>query len=337
MNDNGAPLLSLILPVYKAEAYLPRCLDSILDAGIDSRQLEIIAVDDASPDGSLALLESYAAVHPQLRILRHIQNEGIGATRNDGLRAARGCYVWFIDSDDALHTANLPKLISLLQHSEAELIAFNFTVFSDNRPDYRFPAFDLGPTVQSLSGRDLFITQRLYFAPWNKIMRRDFLLSHKLLFVPGLYPEDVEWLTRCYLCAEKACACDLDLYRWYLRSDSQSHNIDHLSTYINGFEQVIDRHLALISEHPDSSFWAKDMKYKLCCLYDFCRDALSCGVLSPTAYLDHLTKLRRRARRVLSLLSPCLNRHYLGLLAVSLSPGIFRRLRDIADAIRFRR
>lgn len=337
MNDNGAPLLSLILPVYKAEAYLPRCLDSILDAGIDSRQLEIIAVDDASPDGSFAMLETYAASHPELRLLRHEQNAGIGATRNDGLRVARGRYVWFIDSDDALHTANLPRLLSLLQHSEAELIAFNFTVFRDQGPDERFPAFDLIPTPQPVSGRELFLTQRLYFAPWNKILRRDFLLRHDLFFIPGLYPEDVEWLTRCYHCAETARACDLDLYRWYIRSDSQSHNIDHLSTYINGFEQVIDRHLALISLQPDSSFWAKDMKYKLCCLYDFCRDARSFGVISPEVYRDHLTKLRRRARRVLSQLSPCLSRHYLGLIAVSLSPGIFRSLRDLADAIRFRR
>lgn len=337
MDNCGSPLLSLVLPVYKAEAYLRRCLDSIFNAGMVGGQIEVIAVDDASPDGSLALLESYAAVRPQLRILRHIQNAGIGSTRNDGLQAAHGRYVWFIDNDDALHTANLPKLLDILQHSDAEIIAFNFTVFSDNRPDYRFPAFDLGPTVQSLSGRDLFITQRLYFAPWNKIMRRDFLLSHKLLFVPGLYPEDVEWLTRCYLCAEKACACDLDLYRWYIRAESQSHRIDHLPTYINGFEQVIDRHLPLIPLHPDSRFWAKDMKYKLCCLYDFCRDALNCGALTPDEYRDRIVKLRRRARRVLSLISPGLNQHYLGLLAVSLSPGIFRRLRDIADAIRFRR
>ena len=93
--------LSILVPVYKVEVYLQECAQSILaqaEAGV-----EIIFLDDASPDGSAAILKDLQHSHPhQIRLLRHDLNQGISAARNALLKAAQGEHIWFIDADDIL-------------------------------------------------------------------------------------------------------------------------------------------------------------------------------------------------------------------------------------------
>ena len=94
----GTPWLSIVVPTWRAERYLPRCLDSAL-AGTDDR-IEVVGVDDASPDGSGALLDAYARRDHRVRVLHLATNTGLGPARNAGLAQARGRYVWFVDADD---------------------------------------------------------------------------------------------------------------------------------------------------------------------------------------------------------------------------------------------
>ena len=93
------PLISVIIPVYKAEAYLEECLDSVLAQEYPS--LELILVDDGSPDGSPAICDRYAGRHPNIQVI-HQENQGPGPARNAGIAAARGEYLMFADADDKL-------------------------------------------------------------------------------------------------------------------------------------------------------------------------------------------------------------------------------------------
>src|SRR5918999_3634233 len=97
MND-GRPALSVILPVHKVQGYLQQCLDSILVP--DCAYLELIAVNDRSPDSCGDILDEYGKRDARVRVLHLEQNVGLGAARNIGLREATGDYVWFFDSDD---------------------------------------------------------------------------------------------------------------------------------------------------------------------------------------------------------------------------------------------
>ncbi|MDH6314239.1 glycosyltransferase involved in cell wall biosynthesis [Parabacteroides sp. PFB2-10] len=106
--------LSLIIPVYNVEAYLEECLDSCLEQDIPHSDYEIIAINDGSPDGSLAILERYAAKYPNITVLSQ-ENRGLSATRNRGIEVAKGEYIWFIDSDDWIEKNCLS---SLLGHTE---------------------------------------------------------------------------------------------------------------------------------------------------------------------------------------------------------------------------
>ena len=101
------PRISVIVPFYNVEAYLEECLDSILGQDFDG--FEVLLVDDGSPDGSRAIAERYAARDPRVRIITR-ENGGLGAARNTGVRAARGRFLTFVDSDDALAPGALRRL-----------------------------------------------------------------------------------------------------------------------------------------------------------------------------------------------------------------------------------
>ena len=101
------PEISVIVPVYKAEAYLHACIDSILSQTFSG--FELILVDDGSPDGCGAICDDYAARDSRVRVI-HQKNQGQAAARNHALAAAEGEWVCFVDSDDAVHPQMLERL-----------------------------------------------------------------------------------------------------------------------------------------------------------------------------------------------------------------------------------
>lgn len=103
--------LSIILPVYNAEAYLDRAIESIL--GQTLKEIEIIAVQDGSKDNSLALLRKWEGKDSRIRILNK-ENEGVSAARNDGIKLAKGEYITFVDADDYLEQDSYQKIIQVM-------------------------------------------------------------------------------------------------------------------------------------------------------------------------------------------------------------------------------
>lgn len=129
----NAPLLSIVVPVYKTEATLPRCLDSLL-AGNAGLPFEVIAVDDCSPDGCGAILADYAARFSMVRLAKTERNSGLCAVRNLGIDEARGEYVTFVDSDDELRVGAVREMCVLLSGHPVDLVKFQLVrVFPDGR------------------------------------------------------------------------------------------------------------------------------------------------------------------------------------------------------------
>lgn len=114
MND----LISVIIPVYDVEKYLPTCVESVI--GQTYANLEIILVDDGSPDECGALCDTYALRDTRVRVI-HQTNQGLSAARNAGLAVMTGSYVTFVDSDDWLHPECIERLHGLSQHSGADI------------------------------------------------------------------------------------------------------------------------------------------------------------------------------------------------------------------------
>lgn len=118
MNTKEQPLISVIVPVYKAEKYLPACLDSLL--GQTYQNFELLLVDDGSPDKCWEILQQYAARDARVRIFRK-ENGGVSSARNFGLRQAKGEYIGFVDSDDFVAPQYLEWMHRALQQTNTEL------------------------------------------------------------------------------------------------------------------------------------------------------------------------------------------------------------------------
>ena len=184
------PAISVIVPVYKAEAFLRRCIESILAQS--ERSFELLLIDDGSPDGCPAICDEYAARDARVRVI-HKRNAGVSAARNTGLDHASGDYVAFVDSDDYVDADYLSSMLCRTQGDAASDNAFILTDYQPFSPEGKekreYPAsmtVDFKKTPASAQAfRDLIFGFRL-FPPYCKLFRRDVIEAAHLRFDTSL-------------------------------------------------------------------------------------------------------------------------------------------------------
>ena len=202
-------LLSVVVPVHAVEGYLYQCLESIR-AGLSAPEaaaVEVIAVDDASPDNCGTMLDSYADRHGDLRVVHLSHNVGLGRARNAGLEQARGEYVWFVDSDDWLPPGSVSAVLAALARDEPDvLLVDHLRVLENGRreADTSSPALQ-DPRLESLIG--------LQHTAWNRIVRRGLLTEVNLSFLPGWY-EDVPFSNPVLIAAQRISVLDRVCYHY---------------------------------------------------------------------------------------------------------------------------
>ena len=179
-----APKISVIVPVYKAEKYLRKCVDSIL--GQTFRDFELLLVDDGSPDGSGAICDEYARKDSRVRVF-HKENGGVSSARQYGLDQARGEYTIHADPDDWVEPGMLEALYGKAKAEGAEMVICDFYV--NDRRGQRYVA--QRPTALDHESvlRDLF--QRLHGSLWNKLVRRACYSTFGVKFPPIHLCEDL--------------------------------------------------------------------------------------------------------------------------------------------------
>lgn len=123
------PLISIIIPVYKVENYLDRCLKSVVNQTY--KNLEIILIDDGSPDRCPEMCDFWAEKDNRIKVI-HKKNAGVSAARNDGLAVAKGDLIGFVDSDDVLHPSMYEEMVNYLVSQDCDLVSCGFSEFSDN-------------------------------------------------------------------------------------------------------------------------------------------------------------------------------------------------------------
>ena len=123
--------ISVIVPVYNSESTLRKCVDSLLCQSL--RNIEIILVDDGSHDNSYAIMQEYGHKYSNIRILKHEVNKGIGKTRNDGIEAATGRYLTFVDSDDWIEENMLETFLNYAIQHNVDFISSNFNMIENGQ------------------------------------------------------------------------------------------------------------------------------------------------------------------------------------------------------------
>lgn len=127
--------VSVIIPFYKVEKYAAQCLDSVVSQTLS--EIEIICVDDKSPDGSIDIIRKYAEKDSRIRIFQHDKNRGIGGARNTGIAQARGQYIFFLDSDDWLLEDGLQQLYVAAQHNDVKVVSAPFRRYVEKSHSYK--------------------------------------------------------------------------------------------------------------------------------------------------------------------------------------------------------
>ncbi len=203
-------VISVIIPVYNVAAYLPACLDSLLNQ--DHKQLEVILIDDGSKDDSGAICDRYAAQDSRINVI-HQKNGGAAAAKNAGLRAATGKYLSFVDSDDYLEPNSYGYMLSVLKSKEADVAVFGFRDVFRSRTEDKIPH----PGKAALSGREYLVefTKTWTCALlWNKLYKRS--LFDGIFFEEG-HKIDDEYFTYQGIMNAQKVVCDQRIIYNYRR------------------------------------------------------------------------------------------------------------------------
>lgn len=213
-------MISIIVPVYNVESYLPRCMDSLFEQTYPA--FEVILVDDGSTDMSGALCDRYAVQDPRIKVI-HKKNGGLSSARNAGLDAAHGRYIMFLDGDDYL----APCALRLLSGVAAEVGEFDFIQFHYVETDGNWQA----PPTQAANIRICTELREMFCylyrcggdaaSACTKLYRAS--LIKELRFCEGIAHEDEELVTRMLPQCRRVIYTDLDIYGYIMRSGSIIH------------------------------------------------------------------------------------------------------------------
>ena len=248
---NKTPLVSVIVPVYNAEKYLARCLDSLL--GQTYKDLEIICVNDGSPDNSLAILHEYAAKDARIKVIDQ-PNRGVSAARNAGLACASGDFISFVDSDDAL-VSHCYETCMKHAADDVDVVAFSFAkVFGENKKE---------PQTLPFKGKMRFEEGMLSRQFWNaafKLFRASTLKKYGMTFREGFIYEDLEFCARFFMvCMPTVFYINEPLYDYWQNPGSiisntaarkEGQSIQHIYQ-LDGVYEFLKKHDALASSMQD--------------------------------------------------------------------------------------
>lgn len=231
-------LLSYIIPLYNTEAYIVRCLRSIIAQDLPEGGYEVIVVDDGSTDGGRELVEALAAEHPQVRLLSQT-NAGVSAARNKALDAARGRFVQFVDSDDYLAEGMMQPLLQRAIDESLDVLVFNYNCVDADGNDRPHDRDDNYPSTAAMTGVDYLEHHSMTPYVWRFLVRRDYLNQGNWRFDTSLIVcEDGALIARFLLNAPRVAHDGSAPYNYASRGDSAMHNPDpeHLKQRI--FSQV---------------------------------------------------------------------------------------------------
>ncbi|MPM34670.1 hypothetical protein SDC9_81257 [bioreactor metagenome] len=236
MNQNAAPTtpaaapwLSVLVPVYNVEPYLQECIASVIEQTTTDGGVEVLLLDDCSTDGSAALMQQLAARWPgRLRLMAHERNEGLSAARNSMIDAARGDYLWFLDSDDKLLPGSVAALHGIVRAHAPDVVLCDFSVWRETtklkhrlRGELHRSSF-AGPARRVLDDRcavlaDVLMPGELH--AWSKISQRA-LWGADLRFPVGQYFEDMATMPLMMLRAQSFYYADQPWVAYRQRSTS---------------------------------------------------------------------------------------------------------------------
>lgn len=210
---------SIIIPIYKVEKYLNKCVNSVLKQTYSN--LEIILVDDGSPDNCPKMCDEYLKKDNRIKVI-HKENGGLSSARNAGLDIAKGDYILFVDSDDYVDYSLCEEILSYF-HDDVDIVAFEYEKFYDNNiSNIKSQMNDNEISVIELNNNDTYMNylNRKIFTQmaWDKMYRSSVI--NELRFIEGRLAEDLSMAYYLFGRSRKSVFVNRSLYHYYIREDS---------------------------------------------------------------------------------------------------------------------
>lgn len=235
-------LVSIVVPLYKVEAYLEKCIESIQKQTYSN--LEIILVDDGSPDQCGQICEEYAEKDTRIHVF-HKENGGLSEARNYGVQYATGKYLLFVDSDDFISETLVEKTVNIAETHSCDMVLFDYYYVKNGMTEVR--------TCGEIPENKVICLEKeknLFTAPpsaWSKLFNRDFYVSSGIEFPKGLYYEDLGTTPKFLLKAERIFYLKEPLYYYMIRSSSIMGNQNYEKKY-NDMTTILNQVLEYYKE-----------------------------------------------------------------------------------------
>lgn len=307
--------LSIIIPAYRVEEYIGKCLQSIVDGGRKCLgNFEVIVVDDGSPDSSGDIADSFAEKYSFIKVI-HKNNEGVAAARNTGILSSCGKWLYFVDSDDWLVDDAVSLLCEKsLKNNDADVILFD--AFKDM--DGQVQAWEHFDKEHVWTDKqEIFRLQcgMLYYptsfpnmkvplaAPWDKIYSREFIVENQLYFNSSLRVlDDMVFNMEVFGKAKKVCYCKDKIYHYRYVSDSitNSYKADRVEKdcevwgYIGKYIKEREKEWSLEEyEVFLQSFYCRIIKsFSICCRLCFFNPQNPKKLCDKTAYIGEILNMQ---------------------------------------------
>lgn len=232
-------MISVIIPIYNVDKYLRKCIDSVRNQTY--QDLEIILVDDGSPDDSAGICDEYAKRDSRIMVI-HQENGGVSSARNAGIEVARGEYICFIDGDDFILPDMFEKMYHAIQKDDADMCICNFSYVNEDGEvlegiGYHTSICDEVTDCCTILGRLNQLTCVDYVIPWNKLYKKQ--IFQVIRYPIGKYNEDVFVAHELIYQCKKISLISDRLYMYVQRPGSTMHStisvkhLDEIEGYIN--------------------------------------------------------------------------------------------------------
>lgn len=245
MSEKKRPKVSVIVPVYNVEEYLPTCLDSLINQTL--REIEIICVNDGSTDKSLSILQSYAKKDNRIIIINK-ENSGPGDSRNVALNCVNGEFVLFVDGDDWIDKKTCSVCYEKAKENDVDFISFNANIVcgDDVKPYYYYGMKEDKTVIFNDVERKIFYER---FHSCHYCFKSSFLNENKIRYPQLFLCEDVPFILRCWLEAKKVY-CIADCFYNYVQRQS---SITHVNTHMMDIFPVLKQIEVLLNKYQKTN------------------------------------------------------------------------------------
>lgn len=298
--DSSVPLISVIIPIYDTEKYIEKCVRSVMEQTFS--RVEIICIDDASPDRSAALVKSLAQEDSRIRLIRHNRNLGLGGARNSGIAAANAAFVTGVDSDDYILPEMLQRLWDASDAGMADVVACGMALVKDDDSLIYNVSRPRQTYFNDINQVDIINLINPSFC--NKLWRTAMFTNHGIRFPEAQYFEDLATTPRVLRYARDIRVIPDPLYCYVVREGSITHStsprhiIDHFKVYdlLTDFlasEGLLERYRSELIE-----MIGKTLNYHTRFVIESDMSAEKCQqymrymLMLKLAYLEHNDKLR---------------------------------------------